>query len=164
MYCYSCIEQDRSVYAVAICRWCGGAMCQDHTREVRSAPEQTPLMVPALPMRRELVCQCCWEERRQALASIARPSRRRRESRAEEKAVIPDGVDAVRLAEAFLLGERSKRNSLLGRHVLMLWQRVRSTMQAGAATARAYLHRRQMAQRHSGSKMAEDDRQQEQAR
>lgn len=164
MFCYSCMETDRSVHAVAVCRWCGGATCQDHTREVRSAPALTPLMAPALPPRRELVCQCCWEEQSQVRAAMARPSRRRREARAEEKAALPDGVEAVRLAETFLLGERSKRRSLLFHYaLLLLWHRMRSATQAGRAIAGTYLRRWQMAQRHSGSKMAEDDLQQGQA-
>lgn len=99
MVCYYCIEQGREVQAVALCRWCGAAVCCNHVVEVRSASGPAALIGPPLPSRRELVCHCCWAARSQSAATTPRQRIDLRED------ALPEVTDAVQFAEAFLSGK-----------------------------------------------------------
>ena len=104
MRCYYCMEQKLERHAVALCRWCGAAVCCEHVLEVQSSAELVVRMAKPLATRREFVCFLCWEDHRPSAAPASSPQRQQVVSHED---TLLDAANAVRLAEAFLRHEYS---------------------------------------------------------
>ncbi len=118
MHCYYCMEHGRDVLAVALCRWCGGAVCYEHVRDVHSPTEPVVRIGPQLPPRREFVCHRCWESQTHP---AARATTTRPRQIGQREGTLPEGTDAVRLAEAFLRDKHSHHQSHLWSRLQALW-------------------------------------------
>ncbi|MFC7303254.1 hypothetical protein ACFQVC_03375 [Streptomyces monticola] len=66
MHCFDCAKDKRVVVALAVCRHCGAAVCEQHARVAEVAAQRPAGLAPGVPVRatRLMTCGVCREPER----------------------------------------------------------------------------------------------------